>query len=215
MSSTPIRSEDTGHPGERERINEYDLPENKDSVSTVLLKEENDNLKHTVDIQAGKILRLEMELHETKQARIDSVRAGKSKLEIALDQAKAEVESMRLSLETRQQSVLELVEKHNYRITIPVSSHAQVMEHFQALIPSGNKKHVDHLLNFVFFAKAGKWCCFQEACEKGAIGLTEARAGSECPLHGAECRQVMMARYEAVPHYQIIFKRFHHNELHG
>lgn len=126
MSSTPTRSEDTGRPGERERVNEQDLPENKDAVSMELLKKENGNLKHTADIQAGKILRLEMELHETKQARIDdSACAGKSKLEIALYQAKAEVESMRLSQETRQQNILELVEKHNYRITIPVASHAK------------------------------------------------------------------------------------------
>ncbi|TVY76492.1 hypothetical protein Focb16_v006501 [Fusarium oxysporum f. sp. cubense] len=209
MSSAPTRSEDTGRPGERERVNEQDLPENKDAVSMELLKKENGNLKHTADIQAGKILRLEMELHETKQARIDdSVCAGKSKLEIALDQAKAEVESMRLSQETRQRNILELVEKHNYRITIPVASHAQVIEHFQALIPSGNKEHINHLLEFVFFAKVGKWCCLQEACEKGAIGLTEARTGSECPLHGAECKQIMMARYDAASHHQIIFKRF-------
>ncbi|EWZ48696.1 hypothetical protein FOZG_04185 [Fusarium oxysporum Fo47] len=134
MSSTPMRSEDTGRPGERERVNEQDLPENKDAVSMELLKKENGNLKHTADIQAGKILRLEMELHETKQARID-------------DSACA-----------------------------------------------GNKEHINHLLEFVFFAKVGKWCCFQEVCETGAIGLTEARTGSECPLHGAECKQIMMAR---------------------
>lgn len=167
MSSAPTRSEDTGRPGERERVNEQDLPENKDAVSMELLKKENDNLKHTADIQAGKILRLEMELHETKQARIDdSACAGKSKLEIALDQAKAEVESMRLSQETRQQNILELVEKHNYRITIPVASHAQVIEHFQALIPSGNKEHINHLLEFVFSQRLGNGAVSRRLAKK-------------------------------------------------
>jgi hypothetical protein len=213
MSSAHERSEGSEHPGKRRRVDEDSMPENEQAALIKSLEEENKAVAEKLK-GVEECLELFQKSITLSFGKVIGGEAEYDRLKNALERTKAQIASLQLAPaqtakeETRQQNVLMLVEKHNYRITIPITTHAQVMEHFQPLVTSGNKEHINHLLDFVFFAKIGKWCCFQEVCENGAVGFTEVRTGSGCPLHGAECNQVMMMRSEAVPHYQIIFKRF-------
>jgi len=220
MSSAPPRIEDTGHSSKRQRVDDGGVPEDEKLALRKSLEEEHEAFKKRTKPLAEKLDRVNecMELFKnTIKPAFGTASGGMAEyrnLERAFEQAKAEMASLQQAPpptgreETLQHNVIEMVEKHKYRITIPVTTHAQVMEEFKPLIISGNKEHVDHLLDFVFLAKVGKWYCFQEVCEKGALGLTEVRVAAECPLHGAGCKQVMMARMEAVVHFSVIFKRF-------
>ncbi|RBA08899.1 hypothetical protein FPRO05_07179 [Fusarium proliferatum] len=220
MSSTQELGEGFKHTGKRRRVDDDGAPEDENHALRKSLEEEHEAFKKKTKALAEKLDRVDECMESFKKTFIPSfgtVVGGLAEyrsLENAFEQAKAEIASLQLAPaqtateETWQQNVIEMVEKHKYRITIPIITHAQVMEQFQPLIASRNKKHVDHLLDFVFLAKVGKWYCFQEVCDKGTLGLTEVRIGPECPLHGVGCKQVLMARMEATPHFQVIFKRF-------
>ncbi|KAF5580998.1 hypothetical protein FPCIR_10386 [Fusarium pseudocircinatum] len=197
MSSAPPRIEDTEHSSKRQRLDEDGAPEDEKISLRKSLEDEHEAFKKKTKPLTEKLDRVDecMEsFKKTIKPSFSTMVGGMAEyrnLDHAVEQAKAEIASLQQAPaqtardETRRHNVIEMVEKHKYRITIPVTTHAQVMEEFQPLIASGNKEHVDHLLDFVFLAKVGKWYCFQEVCEKGALGLTEVRVAAECPLHGA------------------------------
>ncbi|KAG9500847.1 hypothetical protein J7337_006528 [Fusarium musae] len=154
--------------------------EAKDAV-----KAENDGLR-----EAQKQAREEMDREKT--TREDITREARAREDRARQEMREEMESLRVALteatndESRQKSVLKLVEKHNYEIRIPATSHAQVMESFKPLVASGEEEKINNLLDFIFFGETGTWYCFQETCEQGTKDLTWLNSydvQKECPTH--------------------------------
>ncbi|KLP20359.1 uncharacterized protein LW94_5071 [Fusarium fujikuroi] len=215
MSSAPPRIGDTGNSSKRQRVDEHDPPENKDAVRIAILADENKALTDEVS-------RLKQALEEAKNAisagnqAEDALKVEINELKSAEERAKAEMQSMRLALaeaanvETRQQYLLELVEKHNYEIKIPATGHTQVMRHFKPLVVSDKEEDVNRLLDFIYFGLPGNWYCFREIREKGTRGVTWLKASeikTDCPHHGKTCK-IMVYKSQNAAKYQMIFQRF-------
>ncbi|KAF5606535.1 uncharacterized protein FSUBG_5932 [Fusarium subglutinans] len=239
MSSAPPRIEDTEHPSERPRVDEGVPPENKDAVRITILKDENKALTDEVGRLKQALEEAQNAASAANEAK-DALKAENDELKKAQEQAREEarrdekrredlaredqerqemreeMESLRVAVaeatndETRQKNALKLVQKHNYEIRIPATSHTQVMENFKPLVASGEEEHINNLLDFIFFGEPGTWYCFLEICEQGTKELTWLNSydvQKECPTHGEKCK-VMMCKSQATPPYQMIFQRF-------
>lgn len=90
MSSAPPRIEDTGHSSKRQRVDEHDPPENKDSVRITILTDENKAL-------AEEVSRLKQALEEAQKATAaaneakDALKVEKDELKEAQKQAREEM----------------------------------------------------------------------------------------------------------------------------
>ncbi|KAH7250262.1 uncharacterized protein BKA55DRAFT_569099 [Fusarium redolens] len=139
MSSAHERSEGSEHPGKRRRVDEDSMPENEQAALIKSLEEENKAVAEKLK-GVEECLELFQKSITLSFGKVIGGEAEYDRLKNALERTKAEIASLQLAPaqtakeETRQQNVLKLVEKHNYRITIPITTHAQVMEHFQPLV---------------------------------------------------------------------------------
>ncbi|KAF4340215.1 hypothetical protein FBEOM_5912 [Fusarium beomiforme] len=212
MSSTYRHNGDSGHSGKRRRVGEPEEPENKDDILAEILTGENKALTDENKALTNEINQLKGAAHDASVASNNTKNALEEEnigLRNSLERKREEMASLRLAHtellkeRSQQQSVLELIQQHNFEVTIPVITHAQVMKHFPPLVASGNPESIDHLLNFVFLGQRNSWFCFREICEKDNDGLCRAHSGSAtCSTHERDCR-VMVMRAKVGSRYMI------------
>jgi hypothetical protein len=206
MSHNSTRSGRLRPLAKRLKVEEDDELENKDAVAIITLETAKVNLENENEALKKRLKEAQKAISMANEAR-DAANAKNDELKNAQQQMKAEIESMLLKEKTRQKNLLELVQKHNCEVRIRITGHAQVKDDFSPLVASGNKRHINNLLDYVLFTKAGEWHCFQQVCEKGPKGLCQVHA-SRCPIHGSKCSRVIVMKLEddPLPH-EIIFSK--------